>query len=140
MSVVYLVESPKLKAIVDVMRCGACDVLDWPAERDLLGRSVEQSLERSSKKHLALVEARVARERFAVLSAGEADVLKLLLSGKANKAIAGRLGISLRTVEARRKRVFEKLKSRNLAEIARTMMKAGLLGSTDASDMLNSGS
>jgi DNA-binding NarL/FixJ family response regulator len=52
----------------------------------------------------------------------ELEVLELLLSGLANKEVAGKLGISFKTVQAHRQRVMDKLGARSpmhLAEIVR---------------------
>jgi len=80
----------------------------------------------------SLVERRVARTetgRFAGLTgaphfvtARELDVLELLLSGLSNKEVAGKLGISFKTVQSHRQRVMDKLGARSpmhLAEIVR---------------------
>jgi FixJ family two-component response regulator len=52
-----------------------------------------------------------------------------------NKNIAIRLGIALRTVEARRKRVLEKMGTRSLSEIAGALHRAGLLGPSALPDV-----
>ena len=127
LTVVYLIERPATKLIVEAMRKGAFDVLEWPLEKDLLTASVEQALTTSVEKQRRLAEAQHAQRRLAELTAGERDVLQLMLSGKVNKSIASRLGIALRTVEARRKRVFTKMGTRSLAEIAAVLNGAGLL-------------
>lgn len=52
----------------------------------------------------------------------ELEVLDLLLSGLSNKEVAGKLGISFKTVQAHRQRVMDKLGARSpmhLAEIVR---------------------
>lgn len=127
LAVVYLVDKPVTKSIVEAMRKGAFDVLEWPLEKDRLAASLEQALTMSVEKQRRLTEAQHAQRRLADLTAGERDVLQLMLSGKVNKSIASRLGIALRTVEARRKRVFTKMGTRSLAEIASVLNGAGLL-------------
>ena len=55
-------------------------------------------------------------------SSRELDVLELLLSGLSNKEVAGKLGISFKTVQSHRQRVMDKLGARSpmhLAEIVR---------------------
>ncbi|MCE9606956.1 MAG: LuxR C-terminal-related transcriptional regulator [Planctomycetia bacterium] len=127
LTVVYLLEKPVTKTIVDAVRKGADDVLDWPSERERLAASIEHALAASVDKQRRLNDAMNAQRRLAELTAGERDVLQLMLSGKVNKSIASRLGIALRTVEARRKRVFTKMGTRSLAEIAAVLHVAGLL-------------
>jgi two-component system response regulator DctR len=127
LTVVFVVERPVTKLTVEAMRKGAFDVLEWPGEKDRLTGSIEQALTTSVEKQRRLAEAQHAQRRLAELTAGERDVLQLMLSGKVNKSIASRLGIALRTVEARRKRVFTKMGTRSLAEIAAVLNGAGLL-------------
>ncbi|MVW72442.1 MULTISPECIES: LuxR C-terminal-related transcriptional regulator [unclassified Bordetella] len=53
-----------------------------------------------------------------LLTPRECEVAMLLSTGKANKAVALELGISLRTVEAHRARIFRKVGVRNALELA----------------------
>lgn len=58
------------------------------------------------------------------VTARELEVLDLLLSGLSNKEVAGRLGISFKTVQSHRQRIMDKLGARSpmhLAEIVRTV-------------------
>jgi DNA-binding NarL/FixJ family response regulator len=57
----------------------------------------------------------------------ELEVLELLLSGLSNKEVAGKLGISFKTVQSHRQRVMDKLGARSpmhLAEIVRHVSAA----------------
>lgn len=57
----------------------------------------------------------------------ELEVLELLLSGLSNKEVAGKLGISFKTVQSHRQRVMDKLGARSpmhLAEIVRNVSTA----------------
>lgn len=51
------------------------------------------------------------------LTPREREVMDLLIEGRANKVIADRLGISIRTVEVHRARVLAKLGVRNAVEL-----------------------
>lgn len=55
------------------------------------------------------------------LTARERDVIHPVAEGKSNKLIASELGISMRTVEAHRARIFHKMGVRNAAQLARTV-------------------
>lgn len=126
--VVCLAEKPTTRAIVDVIRQGAFDVLDWPSDVDRLDVVIEQGLATSHKNERRLNEVRRMRQRLGTLTPAEVEVMKLMLDGHVNKTIARRLSIALRTVEARRKRVFEKLETRNLAEIAGLLNRIEMIG------------
>jgi DNA-binding NarL/FixJ family response regulator len=56
---------------------------------------------------------------WAVLTARERDVIHPVAEGKSNKLIAMELGISMRTVEAHRARIFYKMGVRNAVQLAR---------------------
>ena len=55
----------------------------------------------------------------AVLTVRERDVIHPVAEGKSNKLIAIELGISMRTVEAHRARIFYKMGVRNAVQLAR---------------------
>ena len=52
------------------------------------------------------------------LTARERQIVDYVAAGRANKVIAIDLGISLRTVEAHRARIFAKLNARNAMQLA----------------------
>lgn len=60
-----------------------------------------------------------ARARLARLSARERSVFELVSDGLPNKLIAEQLHLSLRTVEAYRASVFEKLDVASIADLVR---------------------
>lgn len=60
------------------------------------------------------------------LSAREGEVLHLLSQGMTNKQIAAHLEISVRTVEARRMQVMEKLNIHNVAELTKYAIREGI--------------
>jgi DNA-binding NarL/FixJ family response regulator len=53
-----------------------------------------------------------------VLTPRERDVMDYVARGRPNKIIAAELGVSQRTVEAHRARIFQKLQVRNAVELA----------------------
>jgi len=63
----------------------------------------------------------VAGAGWSVLTARERDVIAPVAEGKSNKAIAIDLGISMRTVEAHRARIFYKMGVRNAVQLAREL-------------------
>ena len=62
-------------------------------------------------------------EGWAVLTARERDVIHPVAEGKSNKVIAMELGISMRTVEAHRARIFYKMGVRNAVQLAREVCR-----------------
>ena len=53
-------------------------------------------------------------------------MLRLVAEGRPNKLIADELGISVRTVEVHRARVFEKMEVKSAVELAQKLQKLEL--------------
>ncbi len=70
--------------------------------------------------------AKEATSRIAQLTPREYEVLSALASGMTTKSIAYKLGISVRTVEAHRSRMLERLGTKRLAKAIRLSVLAGL--------------
>lgn len=67
------------------------------------------------------------RPFLSVLTPRERDVMDYVALGKPNKIIAAELGVSQRTIEAHRARIFQKMQVKNAVELARrVLMQANL--------------
>ncbi len=63
---------------------------------------------------------------FSLLSARELEVLRLIAEGKTTNQIAFLLTLSVKTVEAHRKRIMEKLDIHSVAELTKFAIRQGL--------------
>jgi DNA-binding NarL/FixJ family response regulator len=77
------------------------------------------------RSYLLASEGRGARE--ASLSAREREVLQLIAEGYTNRQIAERLFISVKTVEAHKEHIVQKLGVRGSAELIRYAIRKGLI-------------
>lgn len=59
------------------------------------------------------------------LSAREKEIIRLIVDGKLSKEIANELGISQKTVENHRHRLFRKLEVNNVAELLKKVLSLG---------------
>ena len=123
--VLFLTGHGDVPMAVAALKKGAFDFLQKPYSSNELAERIEQALavDAASRKHDAKASERLAR--LASLSEREQDVMRQVVSGKMNKTIADELGISLRTVEVHRARVFAKLGVRSAAEVATLLSSAG---------------
>lgn len=110
---------------VRALRGGASNFLEKPVESLALITAVEDALA-SLAHHNHDSRSQKARERLALLSPREVDVLRGLAAGKQNKSIALDLGISPRTVEVYRANIMEKLKAGSLSEVLYVAFAAGV--------------
>jgi FixJ family two-component response regulator len=60
-------------------------------------------------------------------TAREQQVLERIIAGRLNKQIADDLGISIKTVEAHRANIMDKLNANTVADLMRTVMVGGVL-------------
>jgi FixJ family two-component response regulator len=124
--IIFLTAHGDIRATVKAMQAGAVDFLTKPADGAQLLECVHAALERdrTERERLALQES--ARERLAVLTPRERDVLALAVAGHPNKEIARRLGISYRTVEVHRSRILMKTGTSTLLGLAQLTAEGGL--------------
>ena len=71
-----------------------------------------------------------AQQRLERLTAREHQVLARIVAGRLNKQIADDLGISIKTVEAHRANIMDKLNVRTMADL----MRIALRGAADAAE------
>ncbi|OYW27183.1 MAG: DNA-binding response regulator, partial [Methyloversatilis sp. 12-65-5] len=65
--------------------------------------------------------AREVDERLAQLTSRELEVMERVLTGQMNKVIAMDLGVTMRTVEVHRARIFDKMGVRSAVELAQLL-------------------
>jgi RNA polymerase sigma factor (sigma-70 family) len=120
--VIFITGHGDIPMAVEAMQHGAFDFLQKPfRDQDLLDR-VQRAIERDAENRSAVRATEQIRERLESLTPREREVLDLVLQGKANKVIAGDLGVSQRTVEIHRARVMEKMEARSVAQLVRMVM------------------
>jgi DNA-binding NarL/FixJ family response regulator len=77
---------------------------------------------------LRVESGRLQREsKLALLTSRERDVLEGIANGETNKEIAGRYGISPRTVETHRESLMRKLEIHSVAGLTRFAVEEGLV-------------
>lgn len=107
------------------MKLGVLDFLVKPVEPELLMSKVRAALELDSQQRSNAASLGAIRQRLATLTGRERELLRLLVSGMANKNIAAELNISIKTVENHRANLMEKTGALNAADLVRMAMLAG---------------
>jgi two-component system response regulator FixJ len=109
---------------VQAMRAGAVDFLEKPfREQELLHR-IHQAIEQDTRTRRDRAGKAEITARLASLTPREGQVLDLVVAGKPNKAIAGELGLSHKTVEFHRAKIMEKMRADSVAELVRMVLAA----------------
>lgn len=120
--IIFITGHGDISMAVEAMRHGAFDFLPKPfRDQDLLDR-IQKVLEEDAKNRRKIGHTERIREQFESLTPREREVLELVTSGKANKVMAGDLGVSQRTIEIHRARVMEKMQANSLAQLVRMVL------------------
>jgi FixJ family two-component response regulator len=108
---------------VRAMRSGALAVLDKPCRENELWSFIQEALAKSEDQLARRRHRQALEQRFRRLSPPDRQVLQLILEGCKNRTMAKRLDVSLRTVENRRRRVFEVMQAESVAALTRMVME-----------------
>jgi FixJ family two-component response regulator len=108
---------------VQAMKAGALEFLTKPLNTDALVSAIRNALQRSSLALAQNAEMQELRDRYALLTSRERQVMALVVSGLLNKQVGGELGISEITVKAHRGQVMQKMKANSLADLVRMAAK-----------------
>jgi FixJ family two-component response regulator len=115
--IVFITGHGDVPMAVDTMKKGAMDFIQKPFKEDQLVPLVERMLEQA-KGTFAEHQSAASREALmARLTIREAQVLERIVAGRLNKQIADDLGISIKTVEAHRANIMEKLSANTVADL-----------------------
>ncbi|MCP5281672.1 MAG: response regulator transcription factor [Rhodoferax sp.] len=121
--VIFLTGHADLPTAVDAVKRGAFDFCEKPVSDNALVDRIEQALAQSEQ----VMQQQAQRDSFGRMLAGlterEQAVMRLMLDGLPNKLIADQLGISVRTVEVHRARVFDKMKVKSAVELANALQQ-----------------
>jgi FixJ family two-component response regulator len=117
--IIFMTGHGDVPMAVKAMKDGAFEFIQKPfREQDLLDRInraiIHDTAARGSRLHQADIQRREAS-----LTTRERQVMTFLVDGAANKAIAGHMSISERTVEIHRARVMDKMCVRSVAHLVK---------------------
>ena len=115
--IVFITGHGDVPMAVDTMKKGAMDFIQKPFKEEQLVPLVERMLEHARN---AFTEHQNAASRGALiarLTLRESQVLERIVAGRLNKQIADDLGISIKTVEAHRANIMEKLNANTVADL-----------------------
>lgn len=107
---------------VEAMKQGAIDFIEKPFSDEVLIESIGKAAARASERVQLAQTIEQTRQRLALLSERERQVLSGVVAGQPNKAIAFELGISPRTVEVYRAGLMGKMQARSLPDLVRMVM------------------
>jgi RNA polymerase sigma factor (sigma-70 family) len=127
--IVFITGHGDVPMAVSAMKRGAADFIEKPFDQAALKATVEKMLARARSEAAERERRRINAELLAKLTPREQNVLERIVAGRLNKQIADDLGISIKTVEAHRANIMDKLRARTVADL----MKVALASEPTAS-------
>jgi len=109
---------------VNTMKKGAADFIEKPFDQAKLKAQVERMLAQARDVASRRERERINQALLARLTPREQQVLERIMAGRLNKQIADDLGISIKTVEAHRANIMDKLKANTVADLMRVALAA----------------
>ena len=108
---------------VRAMKAGAVEFLTKPFQDDVLLDAIRHAIERSRAALRHESEMQVLRDRYALLTPREREVMTWVVSGLLNKQVGGELGISEITVKAHRGQMMKKMGAGCFADLVRMSVR-----------------
>lgn len=130
--VVFITGHGEVPMVVEALFDGAFGFLQKPVATEILLAQVIGALDHDASVRAERLERERIRRRFDSLTRREREVLRLMMEGSSNKAMAGDLLLSRRTVELYRARVMEKTGAGSLAQLVRMALELNLLPTATA--------
>jgi two-component system, LuxR family, response regulator FixJ len=125
--IVFVSGHASIPAAVSAIKGGAVDFIQKPfSYREVLS-VIDKAFRRDAELRDRQARRAQIAERFAMLTERERRVLQCIIEGKANKVIAAELDISVKTVEAHRSKVMEKMGVDSVAELVQRILGFSLM-------------
>jgi FixJ family two-component response regulator len=127
MSIVFVSGHGDVAGSVKAMKGGAVDFLTKPVDaRELLG-AIERAVAQAFSAQRERAGAMDVLGRLKTLTAREAQVFALVVTGMLDRQITAELSVVQKTVKVHRARVMEKMRAGSLAELVRLADRAGII-------------
>jgi len=115
--VVFITGHGDVPMAVTTMKKGAMDFIPKPFKEEELLSVVERMLDQAREAFADFQHAANRDALMGKLTARESQVLERIVAGRLNKQIADDLGISIKTVEAHRANIMDKLNANTVADL-----------------------
>ena len=123
--IIVLTAHGTVGASVRALKAGAIEFLEKPARPAKLLAHIRDALAMDEAARAQAVTRAADERRLARLTPRERQVLNLLVGGKTSKEIATSLGLSVRTVEGHRARIYLKTDVSSVAQLVRVVLDQG---------------
>ncbi len=121
--IVFITGHGDVPMAVNTMKKGAMDFIQKPFQEEALVNLVERMLEQAKEAFAGQQQSASRDALLAKLTSRETQVLERIVAGRLNKQVADDLGISIKTVEAHRANIMEKLGAKTVADLLKIALR-----------------
>lgn len=115
--IIFLSAHGSIDTAVNTLHAGAVDFLEKPVSEEKLLKSIGRAIKIDKLKNGASLEPTEIKEKLRTLTPREIEIADLIAKGLLNREVAEITGISIRTVETHRSRIFHKLGIKDISEL-----------------------
>jgi len=124
--VIFITGHGDIPMSVRAIKAGAVEFLTKPFRDQELLDAINAAIERHRAQRRDAAVVVQLRQRFDSLTQREREIMALVIAGRANKQIAGDLGVSEATVKVHRGQIMRKMGAKSLPELVRMGDALGL--------------
>lgn len=125
--IIFITGHGDVPMAVSTMKKGAVDFIEKPFDQAALKALVDRMLTEARERASQGEKQRMSEALLSKLTPREQQVLERIVAGRLNKQIADDLGISIKTVEAHRANIMDKMNANTVADLMRTVLAGGAL-------------
>lgn len=126
MPVIFLSARADVAKAVAAVKHGAIDFIEKPFDYKKIVALAHDGLSRDKMLRASRGNLDAKHARLALLTHREREVMQWVVAGKINRIIAEELSIGVKTVEAHRAKIMEKLEVKSIAELVQIAMQVTL--------------
>ena len=123
--IIFITGHGDVPMAVNTMKKGAVDFIEKPFDQAALKALVDRLLVAAREGAAANERQKLSEALLAKLTPREEQVLERIAAGRLNKQIADDLGISIKTVEAHRANIMDKVNASTVADLMRIVLSGG---------------
>lgn len=121
--IIFITGHGDVNMAVSTMKKGAVDFIEKPFNLDEINPVITRFLDQAYEQMQEALSQQEVDDLLARLTGREEQVLERIVAGRLNKQIADDLSISIKTVEAHRANIMEKLEVSTVADLMKIVLK-----------------